>query len=330
MSLPKPLIHQLKRLNHTLDALQKEWEQRNRKLSQFRSALAIEANTANKFQLEQQVQDEETQLNELNQKIQQAEAEINQVTKELAIVQARELSPTPKSPTPVPAAPNTVSLSSYDAKESKQKRPDKNPPPIHKVGLSLLPGGAILVFVIIGVLMNLDYFRLENLLKEKKLKGGVDDYTSPLSLPFDKSSTEVNANYSKLENLLKEKKWREANHETEALMFKVAGREREGWLLDTNIKNFSCPDLKKIDQLWVKYSQGRFGFSVQKRIWLEVGGKTDWEAELKLGDRLGWQKNEKPLSNEQLTYSIQAEEGHLPWVYLDGFISFDLLKICEL
>jgi hypothetical protein len=161
-------------------------------------------------------------------------------------------------------------------------------------------------------------------------KGGVDDYTSPLSLRFDECSTEVNADYSQLENLLKEKKWKEANHETEALMLKVAGRDREGWLSDPDIKNFSCPDLKKIDQLWVKNSQGRFGFSVQKRIWLEVGGKTDWGTELKLGDRLGWLKNGEPSSNSQLTDSIQAEEGHLPWVHFDGFISFDLLGTCEL
>ncbi len=34
----------------------------------------------------------------------------------------------------------------------------------------------------------------------------------------------------------------------------------------------TCEDLRTIDQLWVKYSNGRFGFSVQKRIWHSIGG----------------------------------------------------------
>ncbi|MBW4600116.1 MAG: GUN4 domain-containing protein [Calothrix sp. FI2-JRJ7] len=29
----------------------------------------------------------------------------------------------------------------------------------------------------------------------------------------------------------------------------------------------SCQDVYTIDSLWVKYSGGRFGFSIQKQIW---------------------------------------------------------------
>ncbi|CCQ59603.1 GUN4 domain-containing protein, partial [Crocosphaera watsonii] len=37
--------------------------------------------------------------------------------------------------------------------------------------------------------------------------------------------------------------------------------------------NFPCEDLRIIDQLWVKYSNGQFGFSVQKQIYMdELGG----------------------------------------------------------
>ena len=53
-------------------------------------------------------------------------------------------------------------------------------------------------------------------------------------------------------------------------MLAVAKREKE---LDVNsIDNFPCEDLRTIDQLWVKYSDGRFGFSVQKRIYQNLGG----------------------------------------------------------
>ena len=29
----------------------------------------------------------------------------------------------------------------------------------------------------------------------------------------------------------------------------------------------------KINQLWINYSNGKFGFSIQKQIWIELGGK---------------------------------------------------------
>src|SRR4028118_267408 len=32
-----------------------------------------------------------------------------------------------------------------------------------------------------------------------------------------------------------------------------------------------CPDLFTIDRLWLKYSNGRFGFSIQNRIMSEIG-----------------------------------------------------------
>ena len=72
-------------MNSTLDALQQEWKQRSAKRKQLREALGIEANTANKFQLEQQVKAEEAQLNELEHTIQQIETDIEQVTQALAL-----------------------------------------------------------------------------------------------------------------------------------------------------------------------------------------------------------------------------------------------------
>jgi hypothetical protein len=71
-----------------------------------------------------------------------------------------------------------------------------------------------------------------------------------------------------------------------------------------------------MDQLWVKYSNGKFGFSVQKQIWLELGGKLDgepdWDTLRKLGSRVGWIKNNEWLSYESYTFSTNALPGHLP------------------
>ncbi|MFM6817170.1 MAG: GUN4 domain-containing protein, partial [Dolichospermum sp.] len=78
--------------------------------------------------------------------------------------------------------------------------------------------------------------------------------------------------YRKLRDLLAAGKWKEADEETRQVMLAVAKRERERWLNVESIDNFPCADLRTIDQLWVKYSDGRFGFSVQKRIYQGLGG----------------------------------------------------------
>jgi eukaryotic-like serine/threonine-protein kinase len=123
--------------------------------------------------------------------------------------------------------------------------------------------------------------------------------------------------YTRLRNLLAAGKWKEADGETVKVMLKAARREKEGWFTKESIENFPCDDLRTIDQLWVKYSQGHFGFSVQKKIWLEVGGKVDYDTECKLGDRVGWRKGGSWLNKSDLTFNKQAPLGHLPageWV----------------
>ncbi|NJR67007.1 MAG: transcriptional regulator, partial [Leptolyngbyaceae cyanobacterium CRU_2_3] len=71
------------------------------------------------------------------------------------------------------------------------------------------------------------------------------------------------------------------------VMLEVAGREKQYYLGLEDIREFPCEDLRVIDRLWVQYSNGRFGFSVQKRIWLEVGGWLEGEQrQFLLVDRL--------------------------------------------
>ena len=122
----------------------------------------------------------------------------------------------------------------------------------------------------------------------------------------------VPAKYEKLQKLLAAGEWKEADQETATVMLQVAGREKEGWLNIDSIENFPCEDLRTIDQLWVKYSNGRFGFSVQKNIWLECGGKVDYETECKLGDRLGWRVKGEWISYDDGTFNMKALPGHLP------------------
>ena len=128
--------------------------------------------------------------------------------------------------------------------------------------------------------------------------------------------------YICLEQLLANQEWKEADEETARVMLKIAKREEETFLNKEAIENFPCDDLEIIDQLWLKYSSGLFGFSVQGNIWLECGGKLDYEIQCKLGDRLGWRKQGTWLKYEELDFDIATiYPGHLPW-YVWGFLIF--------
>ena len=131
----------------------------------------------------------------------------------------------------------------------------------------------------------------------------------------------LKANYIKLEQLLAAGKWKEADEETYNKMLEVGGKQQEsqfrGELIGMkDIRNFSCPDSRAMDRLWVKYSKGRFGFSVQKRIYQNLGGTR--QVSLAYYEAIGWkQKGEKEelLPYSQLTFNSNAPSGHLPAGY---------------
>lgn len=150
---------------------------------------------------------------------------------------------------------------------------------------------------------------------EPKIDPGVEKQ-EPQS---DDLSSEKGINYTKLQKLLKAEKWKEADRETTAVMLKVAGQEPRGYLFNEDIEEFPCMDLRTIDQLWVKYSIGRFGFSVQKRIFDSVN--RDGGA---FGERVGWRSSLWGVfayawkTYDQITFNLGAPEGHLPFRIVMG------------
>jgi serine/threonine protein kinase len=131
----------------------------------------------------------------------------------------------------------------------------------------------------------------------------------------------VGMDYSQLRDLLAAGRWKEADEETTRVMIAIAGKENEGWLSEKDIYNFPCQDIRTIDQLWVKYSYGRFGFSVQRRIYQSMRGTKNFYREFwdTFGDQVGWRKNKKWMYYEDLTFDITAPEAHLP----SGIFWFD-------
>ncbi|HBL09870.1 MAG TPA: hypothetical protein DD379_00185 [Cyanobacteria bacterium UBA11162] len=154
--------------------------------------------------------------------------------------------------------------------------------------------------------------------------------------------SKLGVDYTLLRNLLARGQWEEADAETKELMLKVAGREKEGLLDRKSSQQFPCEDLCIIDHLWVKYSGGRFGFSVQKCILenllenqngsRETSGNEQFKGAIKgsvnpfsdsisfggfrvrdsFATRVGWRVNGEWLRSSELTFNLSAPEGHLP------------------
>ena len=152
--------------------------------------------------------------------------------------------------------------------------------------------------------------------------------TSPAqSVQDDLSSERFGANYyAKLRDLLAAQDWEAADKETADRMFKVMNRQSERWLGAQDIEKFPCLDLRNIDRLWVKYSNGKFGFSVQKEIWQSCGSPTgndkNWE---KFGAAVGWRTKGVLgiggywIDYSQLTFDLRRDpKGHLPYSVVPG------------
>ncbi|NER02310.1 MAG: GUN4 domain-containing protein [Okeania sp. SIO3C4] len=101
--------------------------------------------------------------------------------------------------------------------------------------------------------------------------------------------------YTKLRNLLAAGKWGEADRETHSVMTKVVtkvmGELPTGIIEIPYMESFPCEDLATMDKLWVKYSDGKFGFSVQKQIYQSLGGM-------------------KKYNNDKVRYSQEGRKYH--------------------
>jgi hypothetical protein len=133
--------------------------------------------------------------------------------------------------------------------------------------------------------------------------------------------------YRELEKLLKDKQWYEADQLTYKLMLKASEREKEGWINSDSIKNFPCEDLQTIDRLWLHYSNGLYGFSVQKDIYVECGGKLNFsypsdETWNKFCDRTAWKSEGKWVDypDQFFKNNFMNVRGHLPTPPYEGWV----------
>jgi hypothetical protein len=80
------------------------------------------------------------------------------------------------------------------------------------------------------------------------------------------------------------------------------------WPYFSEVDNFPITDLQTIDTLWVIHSQGKFGFSVQRQLWLSLG--KNWD---KLWPKIGWKTgNNWTRYPGEFIWNLSAPVGHLP------------------
>jgi hypothetical protein len=123
----------------------------------------------------------------------------------------------------------------------------------------------------------------------------------------DSLTSSCGIDYTHLQDLLLHHQWQLADKETGTLMLKIACRVSAGWLTEEDFTAFPCPDLNTIDYLWVKYSQARFGFSIQRRIWESIS-----EDYARFSDAVGWRCKCNWKQYTELMFNLEAPVGHLP------------------
>jgi GUN4-like len=133
-----------------------------------------------------------------------------------------------------------------------------------------------------------------------------------------------NADYTRLRDLLASGQWRDADAETKILVLGIVQcrRECEGlaqkdaawlanlsYLREDDVHQLPQADLDMIDGLWMGYSNSRFGFVIQARIWDEVG-----QDYAKFADAVDWRRGYADgwRSYSQLIFTLDAPPGHLP------------------
>nr|QCI09041.1 hypothetical protein [Inkyuleea mariana] len=121
----------------------------------------------------------------------------------------------------------------------------------------------------------------------------------------------LSLNYQPLQKLLIEKQFQEADQLTQIYLCKLAGLEQNcirNWLYFTDIALLPSEDLYIIDLLWRIYSQGKFGFSIQRKIWL--ANDCNWEI---LWNKIGWKKQGNACRYPgDFIWNINGPPGHLP------------------
>jgi len=93
---------------------------------------------------------------------------------------------------------------------------------------------------------------------------------------FD-SPSDVGFDYSPLQRFLLNESYEDADRFTSSKLRELAGEKavKRGYVYFSEVESIPAIDLSTLDKLWVVYSRGKFGFTVQAKILDSLGGRYD-------------------------------------------------------
>ncbi len=119
--------------------------------------------------------------------------------------------------------------------------------------------------------------------------------------------------YTRLRDLLAAGLWKQADELTAQIFVEISGRNFR--INREDIQKFPCQDLDITNHLWSQYSNGHFGFSIQKQIWLKSGGDIN-----KFRKQVGWSTWAGLRAYPNFIFNLNAPKGHLPVKWLDSSV----------
>ena len=124
--------------------------------------------------------------------------------------------------------------------------------------------------------------------------------------------SEVGFDYAPLQKYLLNESYEDADRFTSSKLRELAGEKavKRGYVYFSEVDSIPSSDLSTLNKLWIVYSRGKFGFTVQAKILDSVGGRYD-----KLWPRIGWKKDGIwTRYPKAFNWSIEAPNGHMPIV----------------
>lgn len=140
---------------------------------------------------------------------------------------------------------------------------------------------------------------------EPLAEGELDSWVASL-VPL---ASDRGVDYQPLRDRLLAQDFEQADRITLAKLCELAGEAAVArkWLYFSEVGQFPSADLQTIDFLWRIFSQDKFGFSVQRELWLGVG--QNWD---RLWPKIGWRGDTWTRYPDGFTWSLTAPRGHLP------------------
>jgi hypothetical protein len=140
-------------------------------------------------------------------------------------------------------------------------------------------------------------------------------HTHPLKQLFPQGivplTSEQGIDYQPLAHLLVQQDWQAADKLHNLKLCEAAGAEAlaRKWIYFSEVNSLPIADLRTLNALWVAHSEGKFGYSVQRQIWLSVG--QNWD---KFWPKLSWKTDNLWMRYPgQFVWSLEnAPLGHLP------------------